>query len=78
MASAAAQKDAQGRVSVAEGISTTIPYKGSMSHIIEQVRGGIGSGCSYSGVNNLSDLSSVAKYVEVSQASLGESKPHAI
>ncbi len=78
MASAAAQKDATGSVSVAEGISTTIPYKGSVRHIIDQMRGGIGSGCSYSGVHNLFELSSFAKYVKVSQASLSESRPHAI
>lgn len=78
MASAAAQKDARGAVSVSEGISTTVPYKGSVSHIFDQIRGGIGSGCSYSGVDSLSELSSVAKYVIVSHSSLGESKPHAI
>jgi IMP dehydrogenase len=78
MASAAAQRDASGRVSVAEGISTTIPYKGSVSHILEQIKGGLGSGCSYSGCHNLSDLSSFSKYVVVSNASLNESKPHAL
>lgn len=78
MASAAAQKDARGSVSVSEGISTTIPYKGSVTHIFDQIRGGIGSGCSYSGVESLSQLSSVAQYVVVSYSSLGESKPHAL
>ena len=78
MASADAQKDANGVVSVAEGISTTIPYKGSVEKIIEQIRGGIGSGCSYSGCSTLSQLNAFAKYVEVSSASLNESKPHAL
>ena len=78
MASAHAQMDKFGKVSVAEGISTTVPYKGSVSHIIEQVRGGLGSGCSYSGVNNLSELAKSAEYIKVSTASLNESKPHAI
>lgn len=78
MASAHAQMDKFGKVSVAEGISTTVPYKGSVSHIIEQVRGGLGSGCSYSGVNNLSELAKNAEYVKVSPASLNESKPHAL
>lgn len=77
MASAAAQKDARGSVSVSEGISTTIPYKGSVTHIFDQIKGGLGSGCSYSGVDALSDLSSVAYYVEVSQSSINESRPHA-
>jgi IMP dehydrogenase len=78
MASSAAQEDVQGRVSVAEGISTTIPYKGSMSHILSQIRGGLGSGCSYSGVSELSELYSSAEYTEVTSNSLYESKPHAL
>jgi len=78
MASAAAQSDVQGRVSVAEGISTTIPYKGSVKHILDSIRGGLGSGCSYSGVGSLSDLVNVAEYVEVTSLSMNESKPHAL
>ena len=78
MASREAQKDSNGNVSVAEGISTTIPYKGSIKPILEEIRGGLGSGCSYSGVHNLFELSSFAKYVRVTQASLSESKPHAL
>jgi IMP dehydrogenase len=78
MASAAAQSDVQGRISVAEGISTTIPYKGSVKHILDSIRGGLGSGCSYSGVDMLSNLSDNAEYVEVSSLSLQESKPHAL
>jgi len=78
MASAAAQNHATGRVSVSEGISTTVRYKGSVKHIFDQIRGGLGSGCSYSGVQSLSKLSYVAEYVEVTQASLNESRPHAL
>ena len=78
MASADAQQDAKGRVSVAEGISTTVSYKGSVGHILDQIRGGLGSGCSYSGVRLLSELNSQAEYVKVSSLSINESKPHAI
>jgi len=78
MASAEAQKDASGNVSVAEGISTTVPYKGSVSHILDKIKGGIGSGCSYSGINNLFELSNFSSYVKVSPASLDESRPHAL
>lgn len=77
MASASAQKDATGNVSVAEGISTTVPYKGSVNHILDQIRGGLGSGCSYTGVENLSDLEEYAEYVTVSALSINESIPHA-
>jgi IMP dehydrogenase len=78
MASREAQKDATGNISVAEGISTTIPYKGSAKNIFDEIRGGLGSGCSYSGVSNLFELSNFARYVKVSQASINESKPHAL
>ena len=78
MASREAQTDALGNVSVAEGISTTLPYKGSAKAILDELRGGIGSGCSYSGVYNVFELSAFAKYVKVSSASLAESRPHAL
>jgi len=78
MASAQAQQDAIGKVSVAEGISTTIPYKGPVKDVLDAVRGGLGSGSSYSGVSALADLEDAAEYVEVSAASLSESRPHAL
>lgn len=78
MASREAQKDAIGNVSVAEGISTTLPYKGSVKIILDEIRGGLGSGCSYSGIYNIFELSAFAKYVKVSPASLAESRPHAL
>jgi IMP dehydrogenase len=78
MASSQAQVDFSGRSSVAEGVSTTIPYKGSVNNIIDDIRGGLGSGCSYSGVHNLSDLYSQSEAVRVSSLSINESKPHAL
>jgi IMP dehydrogenase len=78
MASREAQKDATGNISVAEGISTTIPYKGSAKNILGEIRGGLGSGCSYSGAHNLEELSLFSKYVRVTSASLAESVPHAL
>lgn len=78
MASKEAQNDANGNVSVAEGINTTIPYKGSVNDIFNEIRGGLGSGCSYSGVYNVFELSTFARYISVTQASLNESKPHAL
>ena len=78
MASADAQHAATGKVSVSEGISTYIPYKGSAVEILKQIRGGLGSGCSYSGCFNLHELSTFSKYIKVSGASLNESRPHAV
>jgi len=66
------------KIAVSEGVSTKIPYKGSVENIFNDIKGGIGSGCSYSGVNNLCDLYDNAMYIEVSSLSVTESKPHAI
>ena len=78
MASAKAQMKWRGQVSVAEGISTMIPYKGSVLNIIEDIKGGLGSGCSYSGVPALGDLVHESHYIKVSPLSRAESVPHAI
>jgi IMP dehydrogenase len=76
MASVEAQLDWRGEVSVAEGIDTLIPYKGLVKDVINKIIGGIGSGCSYSGVHNLEDLSKEALYTLVSSNSVKESIPH--
>jgi len=78
MASADAQLSGTGKISIPEGISTTVPYKGSVYDILDQISGGLGSGCSYSGTDKLENLNVVAEYIEVTQASLDESRPHAL
>jgi IMP dehydrogenase len=78
MASTNAQVDFTGQSSISEGISTTIPYKGSVNDIIDQIRGGLGSGCSYSGVHELSDIHIYSEAIRVSPLSVSESKPHAL
>lgn len=77
MASADAQKS-RGNVSVVEGVSTVIPYKGSVKNTLETFKNGIKSGISYTGIDKLSDLSVECMYVEVSALAKGESIPHAI
>jgi IMP dehydrogenase len=78
MASGEAQMSWKGEISVVEGVSAKIKYKGFVQDIFNQIKGGIGSGCSYSGVSKLSELAENSEYTLVSQASLSESKPHAI
>lgn len=78
MASAEAQQSWRGSVSVSEGIAIKIPFKGSVTQIIDNIKSGIGSGCSYSGVYKLSELAENALYNIVSPLSVGESKPHAL
>jgi len=74
MASKEANKDKD--IAVAEGISTRIPYKGTVKDVIKDIKGGIGSGCSYSGVDFLHDLYKDSMYIRVSPLSVKESLPH--
>ena len=74
MASKEANKDKD--IAVAEGISTIIPHKGSVKDVIKDIKGGIGSGCSYSGVDFLHDLHKESLYIKVSPLTVKESLPH--
>lgn len=74
MASKEANKDKD--IAVAEGISTRIPYKGTVRDIIKDIKGGLGSGCSYSGVDFLMHLYENSMYTRVSSLSVKESLPH--
>ena len=76
MASSKAQKDWRGKSSAPEGISTTVPYKGSVSHILRDLEGGIRSGLSYSGARNLSELRTKATFIKQSAAGQVESSTH--
>lgn len=76
MASEDAQIDWRGEVSVAEGISTKIHYKGEVINTLKEIKGGLSSGCSYSGVTNLNDLPYNSQYIKVSTMSNKENQPH--
>lgn len=76
MASKEAQREWKGSVSSREGISTHIPYKGSVRTILEELKTGIRSGFSYSGVKNLTDLQTYATFIQQTSASCKESNTH--
>jgi IMP dehydrogenase len=77
MASHDAQKEGRGFVSGVEGVSTTVPYRGSVNNIINDFRSGIASALSYSGEENLTDFYYNSKYVQITSSGIAESKPHA-
>jgi len=77
MASKEAQEAGRGVVSGVEGISTTVPFVGSIVHIINDLRNGLSSALSYTGVDNLIDFHTESMYNRVSSNSLNETKPHA-
>jgi IMP dehydrogenase len=61
---------------VAEGVEAMVPYKGSVTDIIKQLSGGIRSGLSYCGANNILQMQQNAEFIKMSTAGFAESQPH--
>ena len=59
-----------------EGESTYVKFQGPVTHVIQQLVGGMRSGLSYSGVSNIKDLQRYAQYVTITGNGMAESKPH--
>jgi len=76
MASSQAQRDWRGKSSTAEGVATTVPYRGCVTRVIQDIDGGIRSGLSYTGARNLEQLRSSCNFVVQSQAGQSESNTH--
>lgn len=76
MASAEAQMDWKGSANSLEGISTTIPYKGSVKEVLSMLDQNIRSGLSYSGARTLKDFRGKVRMIEQTQAGTRESGTH--
>jgi len=76
MASPEAQIAWRGEARSLEGISTTIPYRGPVKHILRKLSTNIKSGLSYTGARNLSELRAKAKFIRQTSSGLSESKTH--
>jgi IMP dehydrogenase len=76
MASAPAQNAWRGKTSTPEGVSTTVPYRGSVKGILQNIAGGIRSGLSYSGASSINELQSKAEFILQSFSGLAESTTH--
>lgn len=76
MASREAQMDWRGRTSSLEGISTTIPFKGPVDNILQDLSQNIRSGLSYSGARNIKELRSMATFIRQTQSGQKESSTH--
>jgi IMP dehydrogenase len=61
---------------VPEGIEGRVPYKGSLSVIVDQMVGGIKAGMGYTGCPTLADLRTKAKFMRVTSAGLRENHVH--
>ncbi len=81
MASKAAQISWRGDMPegmAAEGESTHIPCKGSVNNVIEELMGGLRSGMTYLGVDNLKAMSEAALFMQMTASGMNESKPHGV
>ena len=76
MASAEAQTEWRGKIGSKEGISTFIPYKGSVHPLLEEFKRGIRSGLSYSGCRTILELQAGATFVKQTNAGQRESQTH--
>ena len=63
---------------VPEGVEGRVPYRGSISEIIYQMKGGLRSGMGYCGKHNIDELRKDSKFVRITNAGLLESHPHDI
>lgn len=77
MASREAQEAGRGTVSGVEGITTRVPFVGGVRNILDDLKAGLSSALSYTGVDNLFDFYTESMYNRVSGNSLNETKPHA-
>ncbi len=59
-----------------EGVESIVPYKGSLSVLIEKYSANIRSGFSYSGAQNINELWKNAKFVRITSQGLRESGAH--
>lgn len=76
-------KDRYGQAGVAdeaklvpEGIEGRVPYRGTLSAVVQQLMGGLRSGMGYVGAQTLQELCERAEFVKISSAGLRESHPH--
>ena len=76
MASKDAQMDWRNKSSTPEGVASYIPYKGSVTDILQDLEGGIRSGLSYSGARSISELQQKAEWSRQTSAGTIESGTH--
>ena len=76
MASKLAQKNWKGSYSSIEGVSSYVPYKGTVSKVVGEIMSNVRSGMSYSGVRSLEELRQDAIAVIQTSSSHTEGNPH--
>ena len=60
----------------AEGVEAVVPYRGSVDEFINQLLNGVRSGFSYCGAKKINEIWKKSEFIQITQSSLIESKPH--
>ncbi|MBL7978936.1 MAG: IMP dehydrogenase [Bacteroidetes Order II. Incertae sedis bacterium] len=63
---------------VPEGIEGRVPYKGTLSEVIFQMKGGLQAAMGYCGCPTIPDLREKARFVRITASGIRESHPHDI
>ena len=63
---------------VPEGVEGRVEYKGSVSKIIYQLKGGLRSSMGYIGAKNLKEIKKKAKFIKITKAGFYESMVHSV
>jgi IMP dehydrogenase len=63
---------------VPEGIVGRVPYKGTLSEVVQQFVGGLRAGMGYCGAKDIKTLQDQAQFIRITAASMAESHPHDI
>lgn len=62
----------------AEGVATSIPCKGPVEFVLNEITGGIRSGMTYLNALNIGQIRSNALFMEMSASGMTESRPHGL
>ena len=63
---------------VPEGVDGRVEYKGKVSDIIYQLKGGLKSSMGYIGAKKLEDIKKNAKFIKITKAGFYESMVHSV
>ncbi len=63
---------------VPEGVEGRVPFKGPLSSFVYQLVGGLRAGMGYCGTQNIEELRSKTRFIQVTSAGVRESHPHDI
>ncbi len=63
---------------VPEGVEGRVPFKGPLSSFVYQLVGGLRAGMGYCGTQNIDELRTKTRFIQISTAGVRESHPHDI